>query len=66
MAPRSGYRKEIGELCCPSTISNSFSSESTRPIVTKLHIQSTGTLGMKNCSNGLGHMAKMAAMPICG
>ena len=50
----------------PSTISNDFSSETTGPIATKFHIQPPGPLGKKNCSNGLGHMTKMAAMPIYG
>ena len=49
-----------------STISNNFSSETTSPIATKFHIQLSGPLGKKNCSNGLGHMTKMAAMPIYG
>ena len=50
----------------PSTISNDFSSETTGPIATEFHIQPPGTLGKKNCSNGLGHMTNMAAMPIYG
>ena len=51
---------------CPSTISNDFSSETTGPIATKFHIQPPGLLGKKSCSNGLGHMTIMAAMPIYG
>ena len=47
----------------PSTISNDF-SESTGPIATKFHVQPPGPLGKKSCSNGLGHMTNMAAMPI--
>ena len=50
----------------PSTISNDFSSETTGSIATKFHIQPPGPLGKKNCSNGLGHMTNMAAMPIYG
>ena len=50
----------------PSTISNDFSSETTRPIVTKFHMQPLGILGTKSCSNDLGHTTKMAAMPIYG
>ena len=50
----------------PSTISNDFSSETTGPIATKFHIQPPGPLGKENCSNGLGHMTSMAAMPIYG
>ena len=50
----------------PSTISNDFSSENTGRIAFKFHIQPPGPLGKKNCSNGLGHMTIMAAMPIYG
>ena len=46
--------------------SNDFSSETTGPIAIKFHIQPPGLLGKKNCSNGLGHMTIMAAMPIYG
>ena len=49
----------------PSTISNDF-SETTGPIATKFHIQPPGPLGKKSCSNGLGHLTNMAAMPIYG
>ena len=71
LAEGSGGAYSIGRLCrpsvCrPSTISNDFSSETTEPIATKFHIQPPGTLGKKNCSNGLGHMTNMAAMPIYG
>ena len=50
----------------PSTISNDFSSETTGLIVTKFNIQPPGPLGKKSCSNGLGHMTNMAAMPKYG
>ena len=50
----------------PSTISNDFSSETNKPIATKFHIQPPKPLGKKSCSNDLGHMTNMAAMPICG
>ena len=53
-------------LVRPSTISNDFSSETTGLIATKVHIQPPGPLGKKSCSNGLGHMTNMAAMPIYG
>ena len=53
-------------VCRPSTISNDFSSETTGLIATKFHIQPPGPLGKKSCSNGLGHMTNMAAMPIYG
>ena len=50
----------------PSTISNDFSSETTGPIASKFHVQHPGPLGKKSCSNCLGHMTNMAAMPIYG
>ena len=50
----------------PSTISNDFSSETTGQIATKFYIQPPGPLGKKSCSNGLGHMTNIAAMPIYG
>ena len=50
----------------PSTISNDFSSKTTRPIASKFHIQPSGPLEKKSYSNGLGHMTNMAAMPIYG
>ena len=52
----------------PSTISNNDFSETTGPIATKfhIHVQPPGPLGKKSCSNGLGHMTNMAAMPIYG
>ena len=53
-------------VCCQSTISNNSSSETTGLIATKFHIQPLGPLGKKGCSNGLGHMTIMAAMPIYG
>ena len=62
----------IGRLRCPSsvnspsTILNDFSSETTGRIATKFHIQPPGPVGKKRCSNGLGHMTNMAAMPIYG
>ena len=50
----------------PSTISNDFFPETTGLIVTKCHIQPPEPLGTKSCSNGLGHMTKMAVMTIYG
>ena len=61
-------RLRLPSVVRPSTNSNDFSSElvTTGPIATKFHIQPTGPLGKKGCSNGLGHMTNMAAMPIDG
>ena len=43
-----------------------FSSETTGPIEVKFHIELLWDGGTKVCSNGPGHMTKMAAMPIYG
>ena len=50
----------------PSTISNIFYSETTGPIELKFHMETPKDRGTKVCSNGFGHMTKMAAMPIYG
>ena len=53
----------------PSVVRPQFqttSSETTRPIATKFHTQPPGPSGKKICSNGLGHMTNMAAIPIYG
>ena len=49
---------------CVSTFSNIFSSVTTGPIETKFHVEPPWDGRTKISSNGLGHMAKMAAMPI--
>ena len=49
-----------------STFSNIFSSETTGPIEVKFHVDPPWDGGTKVCSNGPGHMTKMAAMPIYG
>ena len=49
-----------------STISNIFSSETTEPIKLKFHMETPYDGGTKVCSNGPGHMTKMAATPIYG
>ena len=51
---------------CISTFSNIFSSETTGPSEAKFHIAPPWDGGTKVCSNGLGHMTKMAIMPIYG
>ena len=50
----------------PSTISNTFSSETNGPMELKFHMETPKNGGIKVCSNGPGHMTKMAAMPIYG
>ena len=53
-------------VVCVSTFSSIFSSETTGPIEAKFHMEPLLDRGMKICSNGPGHMTKMAAMPIYG
>ena len=45
---------------------NFFSSITTRPFEAKFHMEPPWDGGTKAYSNGLGHMTKMAAMPIYG
>ena len=52
-------------VCVWSTFSNIF-SETTVPIEAKFHVAPPWDGGTKVCSNGPGHMTKMAAMPIYG
>ena len=54
-------RRLFGEL-----ISNVFSSWTTGPIEVKFHVEPPWDEGTKVCIWGLGHMTKMAAMPIYG
>ena len=49
-----------------SIFSNFFSLETTRPIEAKFYVELLWDAGTKVCSNGPGHMTKMAAMPIYG
>ena len=49
-----------------STFLNIFSSETSELIAAKFHMEPPLVGGTKVCSNGPGHMTKMAAMPICG
>ena len=45
---------------------NSFSSETALPIKAKFYVEPPWEGGTKVYINGLGHMTKMAAMPIYG
>ena len=47
-----------------STLYNIFFLETARPIEAKFHVEPPWDDGTKDCSNGLGHMTNMAAMPI--
>ena len=51
---------------CPSTFSNIFFSETAWPIKAKFYVEPPWEGGTKLYMNGLGHMTKMAAMPIYG
>ena len=53
-------------MCVLSTFSNVFSSEITGPIEAKFHMEPPWDGGTEVCSNGRGHLTKMAAMPIYG
>ena len=53
-------------LICMSTFSNIFSSETTLPIEAKFQMQPPWDGGTKVCSNGPGHMTKMATLPVYG
>ena len=46
-APGELIDRQAPSFVHPSTISNDFSSETTGPIATKLHIQPSDTLGKK-------------------
>ena len=50
---------------CPHSL-NIFSSETTGPIKVRFHMELLLDGGTKVCSNGHGHMTKMASMHICG
>ena len=50
----------------PSTFSNIFPSEIIGQIKLKFHMETPWDAGTKVCSNGLGHMTKMAATLIYG
>ena len=45
---------------------NIFSSETTRPVKVKFHMELLWDGGTKVCSIGPGHMTNVAAMPIYG
>ena len=53
-------------VCRVFTFSNVFSSGTTGPIEVKFHVEPPWDGGTKVCIWGLGHMTKMAAMPIYG
>ena len=52
-------------VCCPHSL-NSISLETAGSIEAKFQMTSPWDGGTKVCSNGPGHMTKVAAMPIYG
>ena len=46
------------------TFSNFFSLETAWQIEATFHVKTLWDKGMKVCSNGLGHITNLAAMPI--
>ena len=57
---------DLGPNLSDSTFLNFFSSITSWPIEAKFHVEPPWDRRTKVCSNGPGHMAKMAAMPIYG
>ena len=56
----------LGPRSIRFTFSNFFSLETAWPIKTKFQAELSWDRGMKVCSNGLGLMTSMAAMPTYG
>ena len=57
---------DLGPNLSDSIFLNIFSSITTKPIEARFHMEPPWDREMKVYSNGLGHMTKMAAMPIYG
>ena len=57
---------DLGPNLSGSIFLNFFPSITTRPIEAKFHVEPPWDGGTKVCSNGPGHMTKMAALPIYG
>ena len=55
---------DFGPNLSDSIILNFFSYITTKPIEAKFHVEPPLDGGTKDCSNGPGHMTKLAAMPI--
>ena len=63
---RSRSFTDLGPNLSDSIFLDFFSSITTRLFEAKFHVKPPSDGGMKACSNGPGHMTKMATMPICG
>ena len=59
-------KNDLGPSHSDSIILNFFSSITTWPIEAKFYVESHWDGGTKVCSNCIGHMTKMATMPIYG
>ena len=57
---------DFGPNLSDSIFLNFFSSITIRPIEAKFHMEPPWDGDTKACSNGSGHMTKMATMPIYG
>ena len=57
---------QVSDRCPLSYLSKIFASETTLPIKAKIYAESSWEGGTKLCTNGPGHMTKIAAMPIYG
>ena len=57
---------DLGPNLSDSISLNFFSSKTTRPMEAKFLVEPPWDGGMRACSNGPGHMTKMAAMPMYG
>ena len=57
---------DLGPNLSDSIFLNFFASVTTRPIEAKFHVELPWDGATIACSNGTGHMIKMAAMPIYG
>ena len=64
--PWSGVRRRPSSSSVRPQFSNVFFSETARPIKAKFYVEPSWEGGTKVYINGLGHMTKMAAMPIYG
>ena len=61
-----GYSLTLVQGHSDSTFSNFFSWKTVVPIEAKFHVELKRDRGTKVCSNGLGHMTKVAAMSTYG
>ena len=55
---------DLGPVSHRFTFLNFFSLETALQIEATFHVKTPWDRGMKVCSNGLGHITNMAAMPI--